>query len=207
MAADGRLETVNRPIARYRSSRRYYAMALFALAGAVASGFASLRWPTASLAASLPAWIATGLLALSGVCVMVLALRPAIEIHETYLRIGRLAIPWNAIRRLDQTGWNAPLAVYLTLAGGRRVLMVHPGGPDSSSGLLRHLRRYSREALLDGIPYSEFWGEAPAAMKQAPPRARLLSAEDEEEVERMFQRLKTAGRLETNAEGRDSGDQ
>jgi len=25
--------------------------------------------------------------------------------------------------------------------------------------LLRHLRRYSRDALIDGIPYRQYWGE------------------------------------------------
>jgi len=64
--------------------------------------------------------------------------------------------------------------------------------------LLRHLRRYSREALLDGVPYGQFWGEPPsAAPKQIPPpRYPLLRPEDEEEVERMLQRLKSVGRLD-----------
>jgi len=134
--------------------------------------------------------------------VSLLAFRPSIEIHETYLAVGRAAIPWNDIRRIDQTGWNAPLAVYLTLADGRRVLVLHPGDLDSSTGLLRHLRRYSREALLDGIPYRQFWGEAlppaqtPPPKQLPPPRYPLLRPEDEDEVERMFQQLKAAGHID-----------
>src|SRR5581483_1750733 len=137
------------------------------------------------------------------VAISMLALRPAIEIFETHLAVGRTAIPWTEIRRIDQTGWNAPLAVYLTLADSSRMLILHPGDVDSSTGLLRHLRRYSREALLDGIPYKQFWGEAlpPAQVEPPkqlpPPRYPLLRPEDEDEVERMFQRLKAVGHIDT----------
>jgi hypothetical protein len=139
-----------------------------------------------------------GALGLSAACVLLLALRPAIEIHDAHLMIGRKAVVWTDIRRVDQTGWNAPLAVYLTLADEQRLLLVHPGDLDSSTSLLRHLRRYAREALLDGVPYAQFWGEAPAAeVKQAAPhKYPLLRPEDEDEVERMFQRLKSVGRID-----------
>jgi len=181
---------VNRPVARYNPSRKYFSLALFALGGGLLAAWTGMRWP--------PAWIAAGLFALSAAAIFVLALRPAIEIHETHLMVGRRAIAWGEIRRLDQTGWTAPLAVYLTLADRHRMLLVYPGDLDSSTSLLRHLRRYSREALLDGIPYRQFWGEAPnSEPKQlSAPRYPLLRPEDEEEVERMFQRLKSVGRLD-----------
>jgi hypothetical protein len=96
------------------------------------------------------------------------------------------------------------------------------------------LRRYSRHALLDGIPYRQFWGEtapeshgissqsaptmaplsqaAPsstAPSQTAPAKVRLLRLEDEEEVERMFQRLKSVGRLDArdalDTRGSDEG--
>ena len=68
-------------------------------------------------------------------------------------------IAWTEIRGLDQTGWNAPLAVHLTFADKSQLLVVYPGDFDACASLLRHLRRYSRLALLDGVPYREFWGE------------------------------------------------
>jgi hypothetical protein len=116
-----------------------------------------------------------------------------------------MAIPWVDVHRVDQTGWSAPLVVSLTLRGSPRLMLLYPGDPDSSSSLLRHLRRFSREALLDGIPYRQFWGEPPAVAAkepraestEAPMRYPLLRAEDEEEVERMFQRLKSVGHLES----------
>ena len=88
--------------------------------------------------------------------------------------------------------------MYLTLADGHRFLILYPGDLDSSTSLLRHLRRYSREALLDGIPYRQFWGEAASERKQVapPPRYPLLRPEDEDEVEKMFQKLKSVGRID-----------
>lgn len=187
------------PVARYVSSGRYLVVALAALFAAAACGFVAMRWPAIWIAMSVGA----GLLALSGACVLLLALRPAIEIHESHLSIGRRAIPWSDIRRLDQTGWDAPLAVFLTLADDSRVLVLHLGDPDSGAKLMRQLRRHSRQALLDGIPYQQFWGETPAARQLAPPRYPLLRPEDEEEIERMFQRLKSVGRLDHRADSAD----
>jgi len=128
-----------------------------------------------------------------------------VEIHETHLAIGRMQIPWRDIRRIDQTGWNTPLVVMLTLRSQQRIMLLYPADLDSSSSLLRHLRRFSREALLDGIPYREYWGEhiTPEAASDkdaeaaAPARYPVLRAEDEEEVERLFQRLKSVGHLES----------
>ena len=197
---------VSRPLARYRPSRRYILFALLAICGTVFSAWTGLRWPST--------WIAAGLFGITSVALMALLWQPGIEIHETHLQLGRRIILWREIRRLDQTGWIAPLAVTLTLSNDRRVFLLYAGDLDSSTSLLRHLRRYSRNALLDGIPYRQAWGEpeksrsstkhpslekprvpAPAS---APPAVHrpLLRPEEEEEIERMFQRLKSVGRLD-----------
>lgn len=152
---------------------------------------------TSSLALCWPqAWAAVGLLAVIALGVSLLAFRPAIEIHETHLALGRRTVGWQEIRRVDHTGWSAPLAVYLTLADKSRLLLLHAGDLDSSTALLRHVRRLSREALLDGVPYRQFWGETAESKHLPPPRYPLLRPEDEDEVERMFQRLKSVGRLD-----------
>lgn len=177
-------------VARYVASRRYFLLGLFAVAGTLFSAWTGLRWA--------PLWIVAVLFALSALAVFALALRPVVEIHKTHLAIGKRVICWSDIRNLDQTGWNAPLAVRLTLADKRHILMVYPGDLDACVSLLRHLRRYSRSALLDGVPYREFWGE-PLEQKQPPPYYPVLRREDEEEVERMFQRLKSVGRLDPRA--------
>jgi hypothetical protein len=160
--------------------------------------------------AALCVWFATALpVALLGaggfvvtaVLMFAMALRPAITIHEGYVAIGKRIIPWMDIRRLDRTGWISPLIVRITLFDDSRLLLIFPGDLDSCNSLLRHLRRLSRDALIDGIPYRQYWGEvlAPAAgdRKQAPPpRYRILRPEDEAEVERLYQRLKTVGNLD-----------
>jgi hypothetical protein len=188
---------VSRPLARFTPSRVYISLTLFAVCGAVFSAWNALRWT--------PSWIAAALFAISALLMMVVTLRPPIEIHETHLAIGRLQIPWRDIRRIDQTGWNTPLAVMLTLRSQQRLMLLYPGDLDSSTSLLRHLRRFSRQALLDGVPYRDYWGEHATpdvtsekdAEAAAPSRYPVLRAEDEEEVERLFQRLKSVGHLES----------
>lgn len=200
------------PVARFAPSRRYFAMGIAALGGAALSVWSALRWDPAWLglwaipeglrAALNPSWIAAALFAIPAAALLLLACCPAIEIHETHLRIGKRQIRWNQIARLDQTRWSVPFVAFLTLDDDTRVVLIHPGDLDSSAKLLRHLRRSAREALLDGVPYRQFWGErAPVQPPTAPPSAAplrypLLRPEDEEEVERMFQRLKSVGHIE-----------
>lgn len=198
------------PLARFTSSRVYVSLTLFAVGGALFSAWNALRWA--------PSWIAAALFALSALALAAVTLRPVIEIYETHLAIGTRVIPWRDVRRVDQTGWNTPLLVILALHDGQRIHLLYSGGLDSSSSLLRHLRRFSREALLDGVPYREFWGELATASRASEPtknslpvptdaekdasvplRYPVLRSEDEEEVERLFQRLKSVGHLETKS--------
>jgi hypothetical protein len=184
-------------------------LTLFAVGGTLFSAWNALRWD--------PSWIAAALFGLSALVLAAVTIRPVIEIYETHLAIGRRIIPWRDIRRVDQTGWNTPLVVILSLQGGQRIHLLHAGDLDSSTSLLRHLRRFSREALLDGVPYREFWGELAAVARssevatkappeladdkdaEAPVRYPILRSEDEEEVERLFQRLKSVGHLESKS--------
>ncbi len=100
-------------------------------------------------------------------------------------------------------GWISPLIIRITLFDDSRLLLVYPGDLDSCNSLLRHLRRLSRDALIDGIPYRQYWGEVlrhrATERKQHSrplPRYRILRPEDEAEVERLYQRLKTVGNLD-----------
>jgi hypothetical protein len=153
-------------------------------------------------------WIGAGICVLLGIFAAALALRPMIEVHETHLMVGRQGIGWQEIQRVDRTHWTTPLVVHLTLVGERGLWLVHAGGPESASSLLRHLRRYATQAKLDGIPYPQYWGEPKPAKSeqkrpvapQALPRYPLLQPEDEAEIERMFQRLKSVGHLDSRAD-------
>ena len=204
---------MSRPLARYRPSRRYMLFALLAVFGTVFSAWTGLRWPST--------WIAAALFGMTSAALIALLWQPKIEIHETHLQLGRRIILWREIHRLDQTGWTAPLAVSLTLSNDRRVLLLYAGDVDSSTSLLRHLRRYSRNALLDGIPYRQAWGEVgkkferektsePRKTPESGPQRQqpavhrpLLRPEEEEEIERMFQRLKSVGRMDQRDRGSD----
>jgi hypothetical protein len=179
------------PITRYQVSNLYLWAGFVALALTGLSFWMSFVWPLA--------WIATALFLISAVLVLYLALRPAIEIYDSHMKIGQASIPWKHIRRLDRSS-NVPLMVRLTLSDKTRILIVYPSDPGSSGSLLRQLRRHSREALIDGVPYRQFWGEPAnekSSRKAAPaPRYPLLLPNDEAEVERMFQRLKTVGHID-----------
>ncbi|MCX6622118.1 MAG: hypothetical protein NTY38_13835 [Acidobacteria bacterium] len=156
------------------------------------SGWWATRWT--------PAIVSAILFVFSAAVVLFLAFRPAVELLEDSLRIGNRLIPWTSIRRLDRTGWISPLVVHITLADAARILLFYPGDLDSSNSLLRGLRRSSREALIDGVPYGQFWNEPVIPLAEpAPlpaPKYQLLLPEDEADVERMFQRLKTVGHLD-----------
>jgi hypothetical protein len=177
---------------RYFPSRRYLWGGLVAWVLAAFSGWVAVSWT--------PAIIALGLFLVSSGVLVFLALRPPIEVREHHLIIGSLAIPWADIRQIDRTGWLSPLIVRLTLFDDSRILLIYPGDLDSANSLLRHLRRHSHEALIDGVPYEQFWGEGSLgsstqrSLPSAP--ARVLRPEDEAEVERLYQRLKTVGRLD-----------
>jgi hypothetical protein len=176
---------------RYLPARHYFSFAIVALALSIFSGWLGMDWT--------PAFIPCVLFALTSALLFLMALRPAIEIHEGYLSVGKRMIPWMDIRRLDRTGWVSPLIVRLTLFDDTRVILIYPGDLDSCNSLLRQLRRLSRDALIDGIPYRQYWGEIliPGDRRQIPtPRYRILRPEDEAEVERLYQRLKTVGHLD-----------
>ncbi len=186
------------PITQYRVPGHYRWAGIIALALTAFSAWVSFRSPLC--------WIATGLFLASAIVVLYFASRPSIEIYDSHVKIGRTAIPWKQIRRLDRSA-NVPLMVRLTLADKSKTLVVFPGDPNTSSGLLRSLRRHAREALIDGVPHRQFWGEATsaaAARRQlATPRYPLLLPEDEHEVERMFQRLKSVGHLDQKTSSED----
>lgn len=187
---------MSRPIAQFRPSRRYALLTLLSLAAAGASAWAAVQWGWTWM-------VATVLLAATGVVMLVLATRPRIVVREGGLQIGDRTIFWNEIRRVDRIAfgggdpWPAPLVLRLTLLGSEVVLVLHSGDAGSCMSLLRHVYRSARRASLDGIPYTDFWGEPVTPEPQLSlPRPRLLLAEDEAEVERLFRRLKASGRID-----------
>jgi hypothetical protein len=176
----------------YSPSRHYLSGGLIAVGLAAFAAWAAVQWP--------PAWVFAVLFGAVASILLILALQSPIEVYEHHLALGKRIIQWQEIERLDRTSWISPLIVHLTLLGNRRVLLVYPGDIDSGKSLLRHLRRCAKDALIDGIPYRQFWGEVlPAGpeRRQLPsPKYQLLRPDDEMEVERLFQRLKSVGHLD-----------
>lgn len=178
----------------YSPSRHYLSAGLIAMVLGGFSGWVAWQWA--------PAWIAAALFFLSGILLLILAGQPAVRVSEEHLIIGKRVIAWDEIVRLDKTSWISPLIVHLSLTGDRRVVLVYPGDVDSGASLLRHLRRCARGATIDGKAYRDFWKEMMGGERRRlqSPRYRLLRPEDEQEVERMFQMLKTVGHLEKSPE-------
>ena len=140
---------------RFLPARHYISFGIVALGLAVFSGWLGMEWHGA--------FVPAGLFLLSAALLLVLAVRPAIEVQEGYLAIGKRLVPWMDVRRLDRTGWLSPLIVRLTLYDDTKITLVYPGDLDACKSLHRTLRRMCRDALIDGIPYRQYWGEVMAA--------------------------------------------
>ena len=173
-------------------------MALLAMGGAFLSAWVGIRWT--------PSLLAAGLFALPAIVLFVLALQPPVEIHDLYLAIGKRKIPWIDIARLDRTNWRVPLAVRLTLREGGSLLLVYPGDFESAVSLTRQLRRYAKNAVIDGVPYVQYWSQFKPASDEIP-QPKLLLPEDEREIERMFQQLRKVGRLDSHTDLIDSDEE
>ncbi len=176
---------------KYLPSRTYAWVGGALLAAAGAAGWASLTWPWAALASAL--------FLVASIPLLLVGLQPVVEAKDAYLRVGRRAIAWNDIRSVHRVAWRVPVLVRLTTVRGRKLHLAFTGDLNSGASLLRQICRSATMATIDGLPYREFWGEAaaPPPAPPAPPQFRLLRPEDEAEVERMYQRLKSVGRLDS----------
>ncbi|MGQ9918109.1 MAG: DUF3093 family protein [Bryobacteraceae bacterium] len=175
---------------RFHPARTYYTLAALALSLGAFSAWWARTW--------LPAAVPAALFFLTAGLVLWLATRPVIEVSEEGLKIGKEFIPWQHVRRVDQTGWIAPLVAYLTLTGKKRIRIIYPGETVHSNRLLRLIQQHSTQALINGVPYRQIFGDtAPRQTAQpAEQRPRILREEDEAEVERLYQKLRSAGRLD-----------
>jgi len=179
---------------RFVPTRLYFSSAAVALGLTAFSAWCATSW--------LPAVVPAILFLASAALILTLAFQPILEVHESHLVIGKRLIPWRDIRRVDQTGWAAPLVIYITLSSREKIRVVYPGDMATSNKLLSLIQQYSAMALINGVPYRQIFGDpVPAAgegdqRQSGSPRYRLLNEEDEAEVERLYQKLKTAGHLD-----------
>ena len=176
---------------RYVPARLYISFGSVAFVLAGFSGWVGRSWHTAFYPAA--AFLIFAILLLT------LAFRPAIKVYDAHLEIGKRIIPWHDVRRVDRTGWISPLVAKLSLYDDETVTLIYPGEVDCCKHLLRTLRQMSTNAMIDGVPYRQYWGEllgASEAKQLVAPRYRVLRPEDEEEVERLYFLLKTVGHID-----------
>lgn len=193
-------------MSRYLPSRTYLRAAWAAVALGLGSTYVATRF--------LPVAVAAFLFLLSATVLFLLFYRPLIEVHPKYLLVGRQRIAWHQIRQVNHSGWFAPLVVDLLLQDGARQTVVFAGDLDSSAMLLREIRFHAHGAMIDGVPHRDYWRHEGTMVepesvatsaeakkkKMAKPTYPLLSPSDEEEVERLYHRLKSVGRLDPRDE-------
>jgi hypothetical protein len=184
---------------RYVPARHYISFGIAALALA---GFST--WLGLSLAR--PLLLPAGLFLLTSIVLLALAFRPAIRVYDAHIEIGKRVIPWQDIQRVDRTGWISPLVVRLTLFDDETVTIIYPGEVDCCKHVLRTIRQMATAAMIDGIPYRQYWGEMlgmSETRQVSSSRPRVLRPEDEEEVERLYFLLKTVGHIDPRNSGED----
>ena len=181
----------------YQPSRLYARAAWIALAGTIVCIICGFRAPLA--------FIPGGLCALTSMALFWIGARPVIRVGENQFNIGERAIAWREVREINSSRFTSPLVLSLKLTNARRKLLIFPGEPERIAHLTAQFRKNSYLASFDGVAYRDFWtwanltglpGDAPVLEQPV----KMLSSDEEDEIERMYQTLKTVGRLDTHAD-------
>ncbi|HEY7306721.1 MAG TPA: hypothetical protein VH601_21535 [Bryobacteraceae bacterium] len=175
-------------------SRLYSRVGWAALAGALVCVLCGFRAPLAFIPGVLCAITSAGL--------FWLAARPAIEVGEDQFNIGDRAIAWREVREVNRSRFLSPLVIKLKLTNSRRKVVIFPGEPDRIERLMFQLRKNSQFATFDGVAYRDYWtwvslSGARGDTSTLDQPVRMLSSDDEEEIERLYQKLKSVGRLDS----------
>ncbi|MBV8808882.1 MAG: hypothetical protein JO033_09415 [Acidobacteriaceae bacterium] len=175
-------------------SRLYARVGWAALAGSLVCVLCGFRAPLAFI---------PGLLcAITAAALFWLAARPAIRVGENQFNVGDRAIAWREVREVNRSRFLSPLVVRIKLTNSRQKILVYPGEPDRIERLMFQLRKNSELATFDGVAYRDYWtwlslsgSNGDASTLDQP--VRMLSEEEEDEIERLYQKLKTVGRLDS----------
>ena len=184
----------------YRPSRLYSRSCWAALAGGLVCVLCGIRAPLAFIPGFL--CIVTGI----GLCW--LANRPPIRISAMQFNVGERAIAWREVREINSR-FTSPLILDLKLTNSRRKLLIFPGEPEQIARLMYQLRKNSYLATFDGVAYRDYWlwtsvTDSNREENGLEPPVRMLSSEDEQEIERMFQKLKAVGRFDSHGDDSSS---
>ena len=186
------------------ASRLYARVAWAALAGVLISVLCGFRAPLA--------YIPAFLCALTAATLFWLARRPSVRLADSQFNIGERAIAWREVREINSSRFISPLILKIKLTNSRHVRLVYPGEPERIEQLLFQLRKNSHLATFDGVAHRDYWTwltlngtSAENPVLEQP--VRMLSRDEEDEIERMYQKLKTVGRLDSRAESKNTTDE
>ena len=185
----------------YAPSRVYARLAWGALGCAVLAFLAA--WSAGLAYSFIPAFLC----ACAATALFWLAERPNIAVGDTQFSIGDRSVAWREVKEINSTRFVSPLVLDVRLTNSRRKWLVYPGAPERIAKLMYQLRRTSVQATFDGVAYSDYWtwnslGSTPAPGPVPGTPVRMLNPEDEEEVERLYQRLKTVGHLDSRSDSK-----
>jgi hypothetical protein len=159
---------------------------------------------------SLALLIPGAILAVSAVVFLWLSSRPFIRVGETQFNIGERSIAWREVKEMNRIRLPSLLILRLKLTNSRKKLLIYPGDISRVEQLVHLLRKNSHLATFDGVAYRDYWtwssmtgihaqnqpGQtAPKPLLEQP--VRMLTSEEEDEIERMFQKLKAVGSLDS----------
>ncbi|MBV9302444.1 MAG: hypothetical protein JOY62_10565 [Acidobacteriaceae bacterium] len=182
----------------YQPSRLYSWTGWAALAGSAVGVACGFRAPMAFIPASL--------CAVTAAVLFWLAARPWIRTGEMQFNVGERTIAWREVREINTCRFNAyfvaPLILKLKLTNSRRRLLVFPGDVKQIDQLTYDLRKHSYLATFDGVSHRDYWASSTPAERHrekalVKPPVQMLTPEDEDEVERLYQKLKTVGHLDS----------
>jgi hypothetical protein len=180
----------------FQPSRLYSRVGWAALAGSFISVACGFRAPLA--------FIPGFLCAATAAVLFWLAARPPIRLGDGQFNIGERSIAWREVREINSSRFLSPLILKMKLTNSRHAMLVYPGEPERIEQLLFQLRKNSYMASFDGVSHRDYWtwinlnrtgGEATVLEEPV----RMLSTEEEDEIERLYQKLKTVGRLDSHA--------
>jgi len=185
-------------------SRLYARVGWAALAGVLVSVLCGFRAPLAYIPGLLCGLTALGL--------FWLAARPVIRIAESQFNLGERAIAWREVKEINSSRFLSPLVLKIKLTNSRSARLIYPGEPERIEQLLFQLRKNSHLACFDGVAHRDYWtwltlngskNENPVLDQPV----RMLSQDEEEEIERLYQKLKTVGRLDSRVDSSNSSDE
>ena len=199
------------------SPSRWYARAGWCALGASAA-FLFFGLSTPLLFIPAVAFIACSLLFLW------LYSRPLIRVGETQFNIGDRAIAWREIKEVNRVRLLSPMILRIKLTNARKKMLIYPGDVGRIEQLIHLLRKNSHLATFDGVAYRDYWtwssmaglhgqkgsGQPQSGQKQATPKplleqpVQMLTREEEDEIERMYQKLKTVGSLDSRLDPANS---